>query len=147
MLNVLSRPGMNYQKLRAIRHAVLTSLLWFAKVFFKERTDRKFIYNWHHGVICDALQRVADGEIPRLIISCPPGFSKTELVNRVFVPYTIAKHTNPKNLSLSYSADLAWQTSQEVKDVLETELFQALFPQHVRKDSFAKRSWKIHEHR
>src|SRR5574344_871425 len=57
---------------------------YFARYFFKQRMGSKMLVAPHHKVIFDTLSRVISGEITRLIINVPPGYSKTELatINR-----------------------------------------------------------------
>ena len=52
--------------------------LYFARYFFKQRMGNKMIVAPHHKVILDTLDRVINGEITRLIINVPPGYTKTE---------------------------------------------------------------------
>lgn len=53
--------------------------LYYARYFFKQRTGGKMIVAPHHKVIQQTLDRVIDGEIQRLIINVPPGYTKTTL--------------------------------------------------------------------
>lgn len=145
LAEVMSRPGMTYRKLRVIKYRCLKDFKFFAKVFFKERTGQKFIWMRHHDAMASALQRVAEGQLTRLAISCPPGFSKTELVMRLFGAYVFARFVRVKNFHLSYSADLAWQTSKEVQEIVQSDLFQCLFPMRAKVDRHAARSWRTEE--
>ena len=131
-----------YSDLRVLQFLCRDSFRTFAKVFFKERTGQKLIWNWHLGVLCNVLQKVVEGKIPRLIVDLPPGFSKTEIIIRLFNAYTYAVNPRAKNLHLSYSADLAWDSSSAVKDILTSDLFQALYPGRPRTDTHAKRTWR-----
>ena len=54
--------------------------LYFARYFFKQRMGNKMIVAPHHKVIQDTLDRVVSGEITRLIINIPPGYTKTCLL-------------------------------------------------------------------
>ncbi len=145
LAQVLARPNMTYSKLRVMKYRCIEDFKFFAKVFFRERTGQKFIWMRHHTAIADALQRVADGELTRLAISCPPGFSKTELVMRLFGAYVFARFVRVKNFHLSYSADLAWQTSMEVQEIVQSDLFQAMFPMKAKTNKHAARSWRTDE--
>lgn len=132
----------SYEDLRVLQHVCRRKFRTFAKVFFKQRTGQKLIWNWHHGVMCNVLQRVVDGEIQRLIINIPPGFTKTEFIVKLLNAYSYAVNPRAKNLHLSYSADLAWDSSSAVKDVITTDLYQALYPGVPRTDTRAKRTWR-----
>jgi hypothetical protein len=140
MVDALKR--YSYTELRVLQYKCRESYRTFARVFFKERTGQKLIWNWHLGVLCNVLQRVVALEITRLIINIPPGFGKTELVIKLLNAYSFAVNPRAKNLHLSYSADLAWDSSQAVRDILISELFQALYPGRPRIDANSKRTWR-----
>jgi hypothetical protein len=92
-------------------------------------------------VIFNTVQKVLDGQITRLIINCPPGFSKTELLVVLLFAYTYVVNSRAKNLHLSYSADLALDNSRKVKDIVSSDLFQAFWPGRTRVSSDAKHRW------
>jgi predicted phage terminase large subunit-like protein len=75
-------------------------------------------YRWfkHCEVLGDVLQRVADGDISRLMIFMPPRHGKSEETSRLFTAYFL--HRNPhKWVGLaSYAADLAYTLSRASKD-------------------------------
>lgn len=131
----------SYTELRMLKHFCEQSYRNFALVFFKERTGLKFYENWHHRVIFETVQKVLDGLITRLIINCPPGFSKTELIVVLLFAYTYVVNPRAKNLHLSYSGDLAWDNSRKVKDIVSTDLYQAFWPGPAHISTSAKRRW------
>lgn len=132
----------SYAELRALQCLCREKFRTFARVFFKQRTGYPLIWNWHHGILCNVLQRVFDGEITRLLINLPPGFTKTEFISKLANAYALAINPRAKNLHLSYSADLAWDSSSAVKEIVTTDLFQALYPGMPRVDARAKRTWR-----
>lgn len=131
-----------YSELRALQYLCFRSFRTFSRVFFKQRTGLRLIWNWHHGVVANVLQRVVEGKISRLVINLPPGFTKTEFIVKLLNAYAMARNPRAKNLHLSYSADLAWDSSSAVRDIVMTDLFQALYPGMPRVDARAKRTWK-----
>ncbi|EMI1065609.1 hypothetical protein MW722_003823, partial [Acinetobacter baumannii] len=64
---------------KAIRIEAQEDLYFFTRYMFKERRGYKWMQNWHHLEICEALMKVYRGEIKRLIINVPPRYSKTEI--------------------------------------------------------------------
>lgn len=64
------------QELSLLRLSLEEKLLLFAQYFFRINDGSEFIVNPHHIVICDTLERVLRGEIKRLIINIPPGYTK-----------------------------------------------------------------------
>ncbi len=114
-------------------------------MFFKEHEGLKFILNWHHLVIIEVLQKVIRGEITRLIINCPPGYSKTLLAVKLLISYGLALNKKAQNIHLSYSDDLALDNSQEIKEIIASTLYQALFPGELKTSTASKKLWKTEE--
>jgi predicted phage terminase large subunit-like protein len=113
----------------------------FERVFFKHRERQKFIVNRHHRLIADTLQRVIDGEITRLIINIPPGYTKTEEVVISFTAWCLAKYPDSKFIHSSYSDDLAVTNSATIRDIIRSKRFQDMWPMQVRDDTAAKKRW------
>jgi len=102
----------------------------------------EFLEGPHHRVIGETLDRVLKGEISRLIITVPPGYTKTEMA----VVNFIAKgfHLNPgaRFIHATFSDDLARENSDKVKALIALEGYQAVQPVEIRSDSSAKDRWK-----
>lgn len=117
-------------------------LLDFARWYFHEREGMDFIEGPHHRVIGEALDRVLSGEITRLIITLPPGYTKTEAA----VVNFIAKgfHVNPgaRFIHATFSDDLARENSDKIKSLIALESYQAIREVEIRHDSSAKDRWK-----
>lgn len=62
------------------------------------------------------LQRVADGEIKRLMVFMPPRHGKSELVSRLFTAYFLYRYPTRKVGLCSYSAGLAYGMSRAARD-------------------------------
>lgn len=141
----LARQRFSYQELRMLQHLCDYNYLNFVRVFFKEHEGVDFILNWHHLVIIETLQRVINGEITRLIINCPPGYSKTVLAVKLLIAYGLAKNKKSQNIHLSYSDDLAMDNSQETKEIIASTIYQALYPGELKASTAAKKLWKTEE--
>lgn len=103
---------------------------------------RKFVVNSHHVRIAEALMKVVTGKCTRLIISMPPRYGKTELVVKSLIGFGLALNAKAKFLHLSYSDDLAVDNSEAVKDLVNSEDYQVLFPEvQMKRDSKAKNKW------
>lgn len=114
----------------------------YVKYFFKQRFKRKFVFNSHHQTIIKALERVERGECKRLIINIAPRYGKTELAVINFISYALAKNPKSKFIHLSYSDDLALDNSEQIKDIINSQEYQELFPYvKIKKDSRAKNKW------
>lgn len=116
--------------------------VFFTRYFFKRQYRRKWRQWEHLIIIADALQKVVDGEITRLIINVFPRGGKTELAVKSFIPYGLSLNPAAKFIHLSYSDDLALDNSETARDWISSEEYQQLFP-HVRlkPSSKGKKKW------
>ena len=125
-----------------IKATVIESLEIFTRYFFKKKNRKKFVVGEHHRIIFDALERVKNGECRRLIINIAPRYGKTEIAVKNFIGYSLALNPRAKFIHLSYADALALDNSEEIKDMINSEEFQELFPNiEIKKDSKAKNKW------
>lgn len=66
--------------------------------------------------MAETLERVASGEIKRLLIQLPPRHSKSELVSRLFSAYYLKKNPHHFVGINSYSAELAYTLSRAARE-------------------------------
>lgn len=115
--------------------------LYFARYFFKNRIGSKMIINGHHEVIQKTLDKVVSGEIPRLIINIPPGYTKTELASINFMARGLALNPRAKFMHLSYSHNLALSNSSVTRLIVKSKHFQDMWPMASRDDTDSKSLW------
>lgn len=113
----------------------------FWRYFFTDQNGAKPILAAHHKIIADALDRVFSGEITRLIINLPPGYTKTELAVTSFVAHGLAINPKAKFIHTSYSESLALENSTRVRDIVRSDAFQRLWPMQIRQDKNSKSAW------
>ena len=133
------------EKRKKVALAPEGKLLDFARWYFPEREGMEFIEGPHHRVIGETLDRVLAGQITRLIITVPPGYTKTEAA----VVNFIAKgfHINPgaRFIHATFSDDLARENSDKVLQLIALEGYQSVRRVTIRLDSKAKDRWKTAE--
>lgn len=128
-------------KQQAIRRMIIADTLWATRYFFYAENGRKFNVGEHHKKIAEKLDRVFRGECTRLIINCPPRYSKTEML-KAFVKKGLAINPASKYIMLSYSANLALDNSERIKDAVASDWYRDLFPWvQIKKDSHSKQKW------
>jgi predicted phage terminase large subunit-like protein len=133
---------LDIKTLKVAKVKCLNSSLFFTRYFFKAQYRRKFIIGRHHQAIAEALDRVVSGKCKRLIIQVAPRFGKTELAVKNFIAYGLALNPAAKFIHLSYSDDLALDNSETVKDLVNSEDYQQMFPAvKIKHDSKAKNKW------
>lgn len=130
-------------KRAAARQLCETDHLFFTRYFFKQRQQLKFIVNWHHRLICDAIQDVIDGKTENLIINVSPGASKTETVVINLIARGLAINPRARFLHLSGSNELALLNSSTARDLITSDEYQAFWPLKIADDAKAKKRWNV----
>lgn len=120
-------------------------LLDFARFFFRDREGMDLIEGPHHHVIGSTLDRVLAGEISRLLITLPPGYTKTELAVVNFIAKGFQVNPASRFIHATFSDDLARENSDKIKELINLEAFQELQSVTIRSDSSAKDRWKTVE--
>ena len=82
----------------------------------------------HHILICNALERVFNGETKRLIINIPPRYSKTEIAVVNFIAWAMGRVPDCEFIHASYSATLAVNNSVQIRNLVQHEEYRAIFP-------------------
>lgn len=124
------------------RSALQADLLRFSRFFFKHRLGYKMKVAPHHAVIVETLTKVVTGEIKRLIINLPPGYTKTELAVIHFVAWGLSINPKAKFIHVTYADSLALENSTQVRDITMSEEYSSLWNLNLRLDTKAKGAWK-----
>lgn len=85
-------------------------------VDFVSRVNPRYKWYPHVKQLAAALQRVADGELSRLMVFMPPRHGKSELVSRLFSAYYLYRHPERWVGINSYAAELAYTFSRNARD-------------------------------
>lgn len=120
-------------------------LLDFARYMFPAREGMDLIVGPHHKLIAKTLDRVLDGEISRLIITLPPGYTKTEFAVVNFIAKGFHRNPAARFIHATFSDDLARENSDKVKALIGLPDYQAIRRVSIRADSSAKDRWKTVE--
>jgi len=104
------------------RHA-RRNLIDFARYTFKRYQPAKV-----HHKIAEKLQGVAEGRIKRLMIFVPPRTGKSELASKRFPAFFLGLNPHRHIISASYSHELAQGFGRDVRNIIASDEYQALFP-------------------
>lgn len=121
------------------------STLGFSRFFFPFREGMDFIEGPHHAVIGQTLDRVLAGEISRLIITLPPGYTKTEMAVVNFIAKGFSINPASRFIHATFSDDLARENSDKIKSLIELPEFGELQTVTIKTDTKAKDRWKTNE--
>lgn len=95
---------------------------------FTRYTMPDFEFNWHHELMCDRLDRFANGEIKRLMIFMPPRHTKSELVSRRLPAFILGRNPNAPIIAASYGSDLARRMNRDVQRIIDDAPYRRIFP-------------------
>lgn len=96
----------------------------------------------HHTLIAEKLEAIAEGQIDRLMVNMPPRHGKSELASRRFPAWLLGTHPEIELVVASYNADKAREFGYEVRDIVRSSEYQALFPGvGLKEDSRAADRW------
>ena len=126
---------------RMLKYMLENDGMMFMRYFFKTREGNKMLRNWHHYVIERVLEEVYKMNIQRLVVNIAPGYTKTEQVVLNFIARGLALNPRSKYIHASYSRDLVGENSSKIKDTVESNEFQDLWPMRTRKDKKGNSKW------
>jgi len=86
------------------------------------------IWGSHLNIMADAFNRVASGELKRLIINMPPRHSKSENASYMLPAWFIGRFPRKKIIQATHTAELAVNFGRKVKNLLTTETYSEIFP-------------------
>jgi predicted phage terminase large subunit-like protein len=109
---------------------------------FVDKVWPSFIGGRHHDRMAAAFERVANGECKRLIINMPPRHTKSEFASYLLPAWFLGKYPGKKVIQTSHTAELAVGFGRKVRNLVDTELYQSIFPDlHLQSDSKAAGRW------
>ncbi|AZU97896.1 terminase large subunit [Vibrio phage LP.1] len=124
----------SFEERLAIKELSTKSFINFTQIWFELMQGDPFIVNWHHRWFANEIDRRVHGETNKsLAMALPPGSTKTEYVSIHMHAYTLALiHEGIlkrfRNLSLSSGKALVERNSKRVRDIINSNEFQELWP-------------------
>ena len=113
---------------------------------FVNRMWPAFISGRHHKVMADAFERVANGELKRLIINMPPRHTKSEFASYLFPAWYLGRYPEKKVIQTAHTAELAVGFGRKVRNLINQEDFQEVFPGiELSSDSKAAGRWNTNK--
>ena len=115
---------------------VRTDFLSFVKHMWPD-----FIEGSHHSTIADKFNRLATGELKRLIINMPPRHTKSEFASFFLPAWMIGKNPKLKIIQATHTAELAVNFGRKAKHLIDSEDYQNIFKTRLQEDSKAAGRW------
>ena len=101
-----------------------------------------FINGRHHRIMADAFERVAQGDLKRLIVNMPPRHTKSEFASYLLPSWFLGKYPNKKVIQTSHTAELATDFGRKVRNLVNSSTYKEIFPDvSLQSDSKAAGRW------
>jgi len=105
-----------------------------------------FIEGEHHKIMANAFERVANGELKRLIINMPPRHTKSEFASYLFPAWFLGKYPEKKIIQTAHTAELAVGFGRKVRNLISNDDYQKVFKGvELSSDSKAAGRWNTNK--
>ena len=105
-----------------------------------------FIHGKHHEIMAEAFEKVARGDLKRLIINMPPRHTKSEFASYLFPAWFLGKYPEKKVIQTAHTAELSVGFGRKVRNLIQNEDFQNVFPGiELSTDSKAAGRWNTNK--
>lgn len=105
-----------------------------------------FIEGGHHKIMSNAFNRIANGELKRLIINMPPRHTKSEFASHLFPAWYLGIYPDRKVIQTAHTAELAVGFGRKVRNMVGSEDYQKIFSEvSLSVDSKAAGRWNTNK--
>ena len=102
----------------------------------------EFISGRHHKIIAEKLQRVANGDLKRLIINMAPRHTKSEFASFLFPAWMMGQNPRMKIIQATHTTELAVNFGRKTKNLIDSDEYKEVFPEvKLAADSKASGRW------
>jgi len=105
-----------------------------------------FIEGAHHKKMARAFERVASGELKRLIINMPPRHTKSEFASFLLPAWFLGKFPHKKVIQTAHTAELSVGFGRKVRNLVDQDEYSEVFPGvGLQADSKAAGRWSTNK--
>ena len=105
-----------------------------------------FIHGRHHEIMADAFERVAKGDLKRLIINMPPRHTKSEFASYLLPAWFLGMYPDKKIIQTAHTAELAFGFGRKVRNLVNSADYKKVFPNvSLQSDSKAAGRWNTNQ--
>ena len=102
----------------------------------------EFIEGYHHKIIAEKFNKLARGEIKRLIVNMPPRHTKSEFASNYLPAWMIGQNPKLKIIQTTHTAELAVRFGRKAKNLIDSPEYQEVFKTKLQEDSKAAGRWE-----
>lgn len=88
-------------------------------------------WNWHLDAMAHRLNRVAKGEVNRLMINMPPRNGKSNITSAIWIAYMLGQNPKYNFVCVSYSNDLSVKLARICISIMTAPWYAEIFPKTV----------------
>ena len=105
-----------------------------------------FIDGEHHKIMADAFERIARGELKRLIVNMPPRHTKSEFASYLLPAWFLGQYPDRKVIQTAHTAELSVGFGRKVRNLVDDVDFKRIFPElALQADSKAAGRWSTNK--
>ena len=122
---------------KKIQNKAKNDFLSFVKCMWPD-----FVEGSHHRHIADKFNKLAKGEINRLIVNMPPRHTKSEFASFLLPSWMVGRNPKLKIIQTTHNAELAVRFGRKAKNLIDSEDYQKIFSTTLQEDSKAAGRWE-----
>ena len=96
-----------------------------------------FIEGYHHKIIAQKFNDMAEGKVKRLIVNMPPRHTKSEFASSLLPAWMIGRSPKLKIIQTTHTGELAVRFGRKAKNLIDSEEYQKIFKPRLQEDSKA----------
>ena len=101
-----------------------------------------FIEGSHHRHIAEKFNKLATGEITRLIVNMPPRHTKSEFASYLLPAWMVGRDPKLKIIQATHTGELAVRFGRKAKNLIDSEDYGKIFKTRLQEDSKAAGRWE-----
>ena len=105
----------------------------------------EFIEGSHHKKIAEKFNKIARGELKRVIINMPPRHTKSEFSSYLLPAWMIGRNPKLKIIQSTHTTELAVRFGRKAKTLMDMEEYKQVFDTRLREDSQAAGKWETQQ--
>jgi predicted phage terminase large subunit-like protein len=122
---------------KKIQNKAKNDFLSFVKCMWPD-----FVEGSHHKHIADKFNKLATGEITRLIVNMPPRHTKSEFASYLLPSWMVGRDPKLKIIQTTHNSELAVRFGRKSKHLIDSEEYKKIFNTTLQEDSKAAGRWE-----
>ena len=87
----------------------------------------EFIEGSHHRLVAEKFNKLATGELKRLIINMPPRHTKSEFASYLLPAWMVGRNPKLKIIQATHTGELAIRFGRKAKHLIDSEEYHKIF--------------------